>query len=226
MIQPIDWQNGVSVPSDLPPQWQNFFEKYYTTQTADFDNASNLCHDSISHSCPGDQSAIMIALRWARILIQKIAQTYYGGPLCLMVIPCLFGFVLGCWVPRRRIHGPTKKARKSLAFLSFESIQIAWHYLSSCYLSCIEMVYRKHNLGSNLTDDSDLSMKENKVRGELKSKIESTRESRVDESLVPKHVAVIMEKSFSPTIQLKDIGTALKHLLTFVSGALPRKSAP
>jgi hypothetical protein len=192
MIQPVDWQNGISIPPESSPQWQNVFDKYYTT-TSDFDNASNLCHGSINHSCPGDLSALMMALRWARSLLYKVAQTYYGGPLCLMVIPCLFGFILGSLVTRRQFQGPTKRTRNSPAFLTFERLQKIWHNLSGCFLSCIEMFYMKHYIDSHLSFDSDISSKEDKVRGELKSKIESTRESIVDVNHVPKHVAVIMD---------------------------------
>ncbi|KAI2503740.1 cis-prenyl transferase [Fragilaria crotonensis] len=101
----------------------------------------------------------MIALRWAKIFIIKVARLYYGAPICLMMVPLLFGLALGYAVGTRNCHKTVPKQRH-LRFLK---------------------------------NDPVLVKKEEQIREELKGPSEARKESNVDVSLVPKHIAVIMD---------------------------------
>uniref|UniRef100_A0A7S4R975 Alkyl transferase n=1 Tax=Ditylum brightwellii TaxID=49249 RepID=A0A7S4R975_9STRA len=49
-------------------------------------------------SCVGQTLAVL--LRWTEVLLRKIANAYLGNWILLMLVPCLFGLGIGCWLGR------------------------------------------------------------------------------------------------------------------------------
>lgn len=195
-----DWQQRVLMAATWSQQQQESSSSPWRSQNdpyshydAAYDNASTHCHDDIYYQCPGDQPVLMIALRWAKILILKVGRTYYGAPLCLMMLPLLVGLTVGYMMGTRR-NSSSKLKAKSNRFSLYNFVCNLWTYFSAVYLpSTIFSMNLIQHRQSFLKDDSAMVEKEDLVRNDLKSVAETTRESGVDVSLVPKHVAVIMD---------------------------------
>lgn len=153
----------------------------------DYDNYSNHCpFDDFYAQCP-DQPVLMIALRWAKIFILKVGRMYYGAPLCLMMVPLLAGLSLGYMLGR---HSTPTTSPKATSSSSLTSSQFSLYNLLRNL--CTYFTFQKY-LNSKQTQDQKLQQKEERVRQNLKSAAEATRESGVPLEKVPQHVAVIMD---------------------------------
>ena len=168
----------------------------YDHYDAIYDNASTLCRDDIYFQCPGDQPVLMIALRWAKILILKVGRTYYGAPICLMVLPLFVGLTVGYAMGIRHGRSNEKSEPKFYRYFSlYNLVRNLWSYFSAVFLPSTLLFstnFQQGRLGF-LTNDPMLVEEEERVRIQLKSATEACRESNVDVSLVPKHIAVIMD---------------------------------
>jgi len=149
-----------------------------------FDNTSRTYIDM----CAGcqDQPVMMVALRWAKLLILKVGRMYYGAPLCLMLFPLLVGTFVGYRMGTRATPTTTRKPSgvssimASLwrsAVLILQDLPLATFWLSF-----------QTTFGSQV-----LAEKEDITRKTLRSDVHTHRESGVPLEKVPRHVAVIMD---------------------------------
>ncbi len=129
---------------------------------------------------------MMVALRWAKLLILKVGRMYYGAPLCLMLLPMLVGMYVGYRMGTRATPTTTRKPSgvssimASLwrsAVLILQDLPLATFWLSF-----------QTTFGSQV-----LAEKEDITRKTLRSDVHTHRESGVPLEKVPRHVAVIMD---------------------------------
>ena len=156
------------------------------------DNTSNRC---IQDMCPSEGPFTM-ALRWARILILKVARMYGGAPICLMVLPLLAGIAIGFFLGKRSEKKGRSASEKhdSQTRVPHLLAQPTW-FLSAMNTPMFRLLLgivpnfgrqRNQDWSSRNTEVDDV------CRGDP-SNGPGKRESGVDLKLVPKHVAVIMD---------------------------------
>lgn len=199
-----DWQRRASmaVPVSTSRQYSeswlasHSYSSAYDHYEAAYDNASTHCWDDIYFQCPGDQPVLMIALRWAKIFILKVGRMYYGAPICLMVFPLLVGLAMGYAMGIRHDQEALPQVpRASRCFSLYRLVRNLWSCLSAvCFLPAFlfSTEFQQRHL-EFATNDPGLVKKEERIRQELKGPTEASKESNVDVSLVPKHIAVIMD---------------------------------
>lgn len=160
-------------------------------------------------------SAAAYILKWTKVAIKKTANAYLSSPILLALLPllvgCAVGFVVAWWwlggssgSKDKNIDGQTRTHHKKGILVSGQSSR-AWDFRSSILLlttatqamleSSVHAVttsYCSKNENEN-DNDTELARREDATRRQLSSNANTTRESDVPLSSVPKHIAVIMD---------------------------------
>lgn len=146
--------------------WTEFFDP-------NSDNSSHQCagYSHVGGSClpcPDGKPLWWLVLRWFKMMLLKMATSYHAKPLILVTFPLLLGIAIGYF--SQRWGSPTSDSTKTKFAESTES--------------------RRTTDPSKKLDDVS---KEERVRSDLKSDRGTTRESGIELSRVPQHVAGKME---------------------------------
>mmetsp|Transcript_38429 Transcript_38429/g.42498 ORF Transcript_38429/g.42498 Transcript_38429/m.42498 type:complete len:453 (+) Transcript_38429:38-1396(+) len=111
------WQRRVLL--SISPTLEKKEENDSTIAAANYyDNISNpsyspFCPQLEEYHCDSSNDGfLMVALRWARVLILKIGRMYYGAPLCLMLLPLAMGLLVGYRIGLYSKNKPAAREKK------------------------------------------------------------------------------------------------------------------
>ncbi len=169
------------------------------------DNSSNQC-PGFCVPCADDQPLWWIVLRWLKVMLLKLARSYHAKPLLLVIAPLIFGMIVGfflgtqkSWIFQRRKFWSTSlfstlslNLRDIVALTCFRLSALMESGMKDDSYHSQTYQHRKDQSVMNGTVSVEKE-KEEYVRTNLKSDVGTTRESGVDVSKVPRHVAVIMD---------------------------------
>ena len=167
------------------------------------DNSSHQC-PSFCVPCPDDQPLWWIALRWLKMFLLKLARSYHAAPVFLVIAPLIVGLLVGYSLGRWQSMGYEKPKIYSTILSSRLWLKLRDMVVMKCFKVSEWMQSRTLETTINQTIDSQhqemkyqdvnvATSKEERVRTSLKSDAGTSRESGVDVSQVPRHVAVIMD---------------------------------
>jgi hypothetical protein len=183
------------------------------------DNSSHQC-PGFCVPCPDDQPLWWLVLRWLKMMLLKIARSYHAKPLLLIIAPLVVGLAIGYFLGTLQTSHKTGRSHVSYSKSPLLTTRIWWSLRDFVALLCFRVgVWLEFGVDSNLVNDDQsdshtispenqdcsqstlmsqgspeiLGEKEDYVRTNLKSDDGTTRESGVDASEVPHHVAVIMD---------------------------------
>jgi undecaprenyl diphosphate synthase len=197
------------------------------------DNASHRCASSFyettacdndDHSCSKESTVILWKiLRWIKLIVLKLARSYYALPILLVALPLMMGLLVGFWYGRRyeqqqqQQHPKKKQPRNEmnssiLSYIGFMLLSVfaprrdqppmeqeVLHKATPLYppsepsSEAATTTSDRHAPETFPETREELEERENQVRIDLRSDHESRCESGVDASQVPRHVAVIMD---------------------------------
>jgi undecaprenyl diphosphate synthase len=196
------------------------------------DNASLLmalhCPDNFASetcTCTEDSYAQLLLkiLRWVKLLILKLAASYYALPLVLALLPLTLGLLIGYSVGSRQFQKRHTKAeeirnyvRTSGTWLKHYIRSIPWSMATFCIglfpspnttahehahaNSCSNKITtdpspQESTLPPILSAETEQEMRdrEEKARRALQSDTETLCESGLDLDQIPKHIAIIMD---------------------------------
>jgi hypothetical protein len=186
------------------------------------DNTSSQCPgfvDGFCVPCPDDKPLWWLVLRWLKMMLYKIARSYTGKPLLLMILPLSVGLFVGYSMGRTQSQQWRKQqyASKKMSFFAVVLMRLRDWISVLCLLFFLKdqpcHLVRENSKHDDETCSSEagsllgekdveerlrkenpsLLSREERVRIDLKSDIGTNQESGVDPSRVPRHVAVIMD---------------------------------
>eukprot|EP00979_Chaetoceros_neogracilis_P016317 scaffold7697_cov264-Chaetoceros_neogracile.AAC.9 len=158
------------------------------------------------HVC-GDRSRLLVVLRWLSGMLHRIVDKYLSSPIILVIVPLLIGMALGMWIAVR-YSASLNQEMKSKQVIKSNSISRVF-YAIRCELEAmgIPISAQEDEDESDTTNSQDKEYAANEVckqnicsiddeseryrqtRNYLMSNINNLRESGVDISKVPKHIA-------------------------------------
>lgn len=175
--------------------------------------------DNLSHQCSGYHDSVMPCiedrplwwrvLQWLKMILLKMASSYHGKPMLLVIMPLLIGLSLGYFWGNQSQNQRNGRRTRLKNWLSLLVFYVGEHFSDKTYLDR-SRGKRKHPKAEShpkLGSDSKISKihssvcqssiasetRENLVRTNLTSDAGSRSESGVDKTQVPSHVAVIMD---------------------------------
>jgi hypothetical protein len=172
--------------------------------------------------CLDDKPLWWLVLRWLKMMLLKIARSYHAKPLLLIIAPLCVGLVFGYWLggnshslPKRNVQQRKAESVSSYSNSSLISrILTCFWAIGYFFVSPFwdDQPRRNHSGQASLLEEcisheNDTSTnqstvlpavnapqsREDRVRQGLKGDDGSRKESGVEVSQVPKHVAVIMD---------------------------------
>ena len=201
------------------PAWQVFSDQQPVVAWDLLDNASQHCrHLQDNVVCDGECPNIFWKiLTWAKIIAIKVARSYYAFPAVLILIPLVFGVLVGFWFGRRSSNQSSFLQRKSswkgllcLRFLGTFCTSLLSPFASSTrHSDCSggqqreqdspsqELLKQISLSGETIEGESDdgaaqLQQRESRTRQALQQ-MSCERESGVPLEQVPQHIAIIMD---------------------------------
>jgi hypothetical protein len=186
------------------------------------DNTSHQCsgylktaEDGLCVPCPDDKPLWWLILRWLKMMMLKIARSYHAKPLILIIAPLFVGLYIGYWLgsrsrPPKQFNAAARNGSQSNQMLTRLRgwVSVICFYLSGCFAENPSPLAEAHkndrfldqskslekkSISVSTDDGISLQTREGKVRENLRSNADTYRESGVDVSQVPRHVAVIMD---------------------------------
>lgn len=172
-------------------------------------------HGSYGYEC-GDRSRLLVVLRWCSGILDKIVNAYLSSPILMAVVPLVVGIGLGVFLslhylggdggPKRKlfgndlIHANGKRGSWSIVTFAIVAIYhihgfINWLGFGSPISSSrgesqeeIDMIELKQGEGhgSEIEDEDE---RDAHTRKYLRSNVHTKRDSGLDLSEVPKHIA-------------------------------------
>ena len=146
------------------------------------------CANIDAHAA-GNRPCFSTVFTWVKLLLGKIMRVYLSNPLLLAFVPLFVGVGFGIWIGRQSI--PTKKSHiitnNQKSIIDFASVII---FLSSN----VRRFFRMFQSGQSNDSELFADERDERTRAELRSEdTDTTRESGVDSTCLPQHIAVIMD---------------------------------
>lgn len=182
-------------------------ERFVTASYWPFDNASQHCQGleaaALCGECP-DQHVIWRLLHWAKLIVLKISRNYYAFPVILVLLPLTiglaFGFLYGRRWERKQQELRSPHVRHVGLNVSRLSVVIGMGrgLLETLLKPWQSPVCDKPDFVSNCSrrepyPETEMDEREIAARDKVRRTQENIRESGVELSLLPKHVAVVMD---------------------------------
>ncbi|GKY94319.1 hypothetical protein MPSEU_000397700 [Mayamaea pseudoterrestris] len=130
-------------------------------------------------------------LRWTKLLVMKLASSYYARPIVLALLPLCIGALMGYYFGRTtRSRKVTRRSRRTWLLMYCMRLKAWW--TAACHA-----VFRQPACIVNQDESSSMNEREKLTKLESlhdDDDDEYTRcESGLDERQVPRHVAIIMD---------------------------------
>ena len=149
-----------------------------------------------------DGQCVSLAMHWARVVLGGATKAYLSSPICLALLPLVMGLGIGYFMGKRggeeRADSSDRKQIEGQQRTSlFGRLGKFYHWLS-LQLQCMVLLlhlnpfFGTKSIISSTNDDLFQEERDEQTRTNLNA-IESKRESGVDPTSVPRHIAVIMD---------------------------------
>eukprot|EP00934_Nitzschia_sp_Nitz4_P002016 Nitzschia sp. Nitz4//scaffold31_size150131//143291//144700//NITZ4_002855-RA/size150131-augustus-gene-0.10-mRNA-1//1//CDS//3329547740//2016//frame0 len=162
------------------------------------DNSSHQCsgwlaEDRYCIACPDDKPLWWMVLRWSKMMLLKMAHSYHAKPFILALLPLVVGLLVGYWIGTRQNRRFPEGHSNSQWMGGLFHLVSSSTIFSNWIVNTAIQQERRVDSSTSIVDDPTIAQKEDSTREYLKSDAGDQRESGVDPSKVPQHVAVIMD---------------------------------
>jgi undecaprenyl diphosphate synthase len=216
-----------TVPSQSAWQYvvSSSYNQHYDNEDYTFagfldDNSSLQCPAQFTCTQDASKDLLVKILRWVKLIVLKLARSYYALPILLVALPLLMGVTIGFIMGRKYEQGSkrkdtylwtkaTKWCADSWLFGRLLRATLSQDCPTDVSARLLESVLCKVGLTNQITTrthtscgslieamsetDEKLTQREELARAELCSREETMRESGIPLEDIPKHVAIIMD---------------------------------